>query len=75
MAYSPGFLNSASDTKPTLASLDDFPASRFQYRPAAETQVTTATTASLSGADWWTVPADLGHRLLQLVGWWRYTRA
>ena len=33
-AYSAGFENNGTDTKPTLPSLDDFPNSRFQYRPA-----------------------------------------
>jgi hypothetical protein len=59
-AYPPGFENSSTDSRPTLPSLDDFPGSRFLYRPTAQTQVTTATTGSLSGADWWSTPPSWG---------------
>ena len=52
-AYSPGIEGNSSDTRPVIPSLDNFPADRFKYRPSPTAAVTTATTASLSGANWW----------------------
>lgn len=59
-AYSAGFEGNSTDTKPTMPSLDDFLSSRFDYRPSAESQVTTAASSSLSGEDWWTTPPTWG---------------
>jgi hypothetical protein len=59
-AYSPGFEGNGTDTKPTLPSLDNFPTDRFKYRPSATSAVTTATSASLSGANWWSTPPSWG---------------
>jgi hypothetical protein len=67
-AYAPGFENSGTDTKPTLASLDNFRAGRFQYRPTAQTQVTTATTSSLSGENWWTNGPSWGGGYFAWIG-------
>jgi Concanavalin A-like lectin/glucanases superfamily len=58
--YAPGFENSGSSDRPGLPSLDNFPTDRFKYRPTAQTQVTTATTTSLSGANWWSSPPSWG---------------
>jgi hypothetical protein len=52
-AYAAGFDGNSTDAKPTLPSIDDYPTSRFQYRPAPTTAVTTAASSSLSGANWW----------------------
>ncbi len=59
-AYAPGFEANGTDRKPSLASLDQFPARRFNYRPAATTEVTVATDKSLSGANWWSTPPAWG---------------
>jgi hypothetical protein len=59
-AYLPGFENSGTEAKPTLPSLDNFPADRHKYRPSATNAVTTATTSSLSGANWWSTPPTWG---------------
>lgn len=52
-AYSPGIEGNSTDAKPTLPSLDNFPAARFKYRPSPTSAVTVATSGSLSGANWW----------------------
>lgn len=59
-AYPAGLEANGTDSKPTLASLDDFPTSRFQYRPSATSAVTVATTSSLSGSNWWSTPPTWG---------------
>jgi hypothetical protein len=59
-AYTPGFEGNGTDVKPTMPSLDDFPASRFNYRPTATAAVTVATTTSLSGVNWWSTPPSWG---------------
>jgi hypothetical protein len=59
-AYSPGIEGNSTDVKPTMPSLDNFPADRLKYRPTAQTQVTTASSGSLSGANWWTTPPSWG---------------
>jgi hypothetical protein len=59
-AYAPGFDGNSTDGKPTLPSIDDYPNSRFNYRPAATSVVTTATASSLSGANWWSTPPTWG---------------
>jgi hypothetical protein len=58
--YAPGFEANGTDTKPTLPSLDNFPTDRFKYRPSATSAVTTATTSSLSGVNWWSTPPTWG---------------
>jgi Concanavalin A-like lectin/glucanases superfamily len=58
--YAPGFEANGTDTKPTLPSLDNFPTDRFKYRPSPTAAVTTATTSSLSGANWWSTPPSWG---------------
>ena len=52
-AYAPGFDGNSTDTKPTLPTIDNYPADRFKYRPAATSAVTVASPGSLSGANWW----------------------
>lgn len=59
-AYSDGLEGNSTDTKPTLATIDDFPTSRFQYRPGATSAVTVAASGSLSGEDWWSTPPTWG---------------
>ena len=59
-AYAPGIEGNSTDVKPTLPSLDNFPADRLKYRPAATAAVTTATSTSLTGANWWTSPPTWG---------------
>jgi Concanavalin A-like lectin/glucanases superfamily len=59
-AYSPGIEGNSTDVKPTMPSLDNFPADRFKYRPSTQTQVTTATSSSLSGANWWSPAPSWG---------------
>jgi hypothetical protein len=59
-AYAPGFDGNSTETKPTLPSIDNYPADRFKYRPSATSEVTTATTSSLGGANWWSTPPTWG---------------
>ncbi len=59
-AYAPGFEAHGIDAKPTLASIENFPADRFKYRPAPGAEVTTATSTSLSGENWWSTPPTWG---------------
>jgi hypothetical protein len=59
-AYTPGFEGNGTDAKPALPSLDDFPDSRFLYRPSATSAVTVATSTSLSSANWWSTPPSWG---------------
>jgi hypothetical protein len=59
-AYPPGFEGNSTETKPTMPSLDNFPADRFKYRPSPTSAVTTATVSSLSGANWWNTPPSWG---------------
>jgi hypothetical protein len=59
-AYAPGFDGNSTDSKPTLPSIDDYPNSRLNYRPSPTSVVTTATTSSLSGVNWWTTPPTWG---------------
>lgn len=69
-AYTPGFENSSTDSKPTLPSLDGFDftsdGQRFDYRPSPTAAVTVATTSSPSGEDWWTTPPTWGD---DFFGW------
>ena len=59
-AYSAGFDGNSTDTKPNLASIDNYPIERFQYRPAVTAAITVAKSGSLSGANWWTTPPTWG---------------
>lgn len=59
-AYSPGFDGNSTDTKPTIPTIDDYPTSRFNYRPSPTGAVTVATSSSLSGTNWWTTPPTWG---------------
>jgi hypothetical protein len=59
-AYAPGFDGNSTDSKPSLPSIDDYPNSRFSYRPAANSVVTVATSTSLSGTNWWSTPPSWG---------------
>ena len=61
-AYSPGIEGNSTDAKPTMPSLDNFPADRFKYRPSPTSAVTVATSASLSGANWWSASRRVGAR-------------
>jgi hypothetical protein len=59
-SYAPGFDGNSTDSKPTLPSIDDYPSSRFDYRPAPTPVVTAATASSLSGTNWWSPPPSWG---------------
>jgi hypothetical protein len=59
-AYAAGWEGNSTMTKPTLPALDNWPAERFQYRPAATSSVTTAASGSLNGQNWWTSPPTWG---------------
>ena len=56
IAYAPGWNGNSTDSKPTLPSIDNYPTDRFNYRPSATSEVTVATSGSLSGTNWWTSP-------------------
>ena len=58
--YPSGFEGHSTDTAPAMPSLDNFPTGRFNYRPSPTGAVTTATSSSLSGADWWSPPPAWG---------------
>ena len=54
-AYSPGWEANSTDTKPIMATIDDFPNSRLTgYRPEPTSAVTVAASGSLNGRNWWT---------------------
>jgi len=59
-AYAPGFEASSTEAEPPMPSVTNFPADRFDYRPSATSPITTSTTISLSGADWWSTPPSWG---------------
>ena len=59
-AYSPGWEGNSTMTKPTIPSLDDWPNSRLQYRPAPTSAVTVASNGSLNGQNWWSTPPSWG---------------
>ena len=52
-AYPDGWEGNSTMTKPTIGSIDNYPAERFNYRPAPTSAVTVATSSSLSGVNWW----------------------
>ena len=59
-AYADGFDGNSTESKPTIPTIDNYPADRFNYRPSPTAAVMVATTSSLSGADWWTTPPTWG---------------
>ena len=60
-AYAPGWEANSTMTKPTMGTIDNYPAERFTgYRPAATSAVTVASGGSLNGQNWWTTPPSWG---------------
>jgi hypothetical protein len=59
--YAPGFEANSFEFKPTMASIDSFPANRLDYRPSPHANRTTGKTTSLSGestAGWPAQPSN-----------------
>lgn len=53
-AYGPGWEGNGTDDKPSIGTIDNYPADRFTgYRPLATAAVTVGSSGSLNGANWW----------------------